>query len=261
MSDKPDDEDEAALPPPFEMPSGDPVQDLRHATTYADWCLRISWASHGIWFSSGAWIAARHLKRDVEVNVELTLFCVAIITFAIGFVLSGFAYYARKREREKTRDDIRARFADARTTWQARLEQNWLPERCVAIHHWRAPSVTGAGKVEMFLRATNYSPFPVLLHSPGFFAHVNESSIEDSRAIPERLTLDPNGGSNKFTITSAMPPGIHLGQYAKVWLSGRVVVERMHDHVTANVHVVGESDGDWVKLVEVTSLVQQQEQS
>jgi len=177
--------------------------------------------------------------------------------------------HLRIREEEFARESTDVRESESRKREEEErqritaLIEAWPLRRSVAIHHRYVPRVTKDGEVTMFLRATNYSPFAIALHSPQFTPYSGTSPATSTSTLPAQKRLDANGGTAELTVTGKFtseiqPPLVRERggnmiprTHAEVFLDGKVTVERELDHAENKVGVVCESDGDWVKTVKI----------
>lgn len=216
------------------------------------------------------------------VGVVLTGIAWAAFLGSFGLVFGNFALRAQKTKRAKLRGLVQDALHEQQQTHahelQARDErhsrervalqeahaQEMTDERdallaasplarSVTIHHTAIPQVMGDGKVTMFLRAVNHSPFPVRLHSPRFTPYLGDVPADDPVTLPAEAPLPPHDGFVDLTVTGRFPPRAFAGAtHVGVHMNNGISVVRDDDSQPARVGVFSAPGGDWVKIVRIT---------
>lgn len=260
-----DSKSEPWMPEELAPPSGDPAADLRNAPTMAYYLSSISWAARGVVVSVGAMLAFRVVAPELDKHVTALLWAAAGVGLGVAAFCGKWAQLRRKEERKVKAAALRGVYedherklasavADKEAEHFADLIARWSPRESVAIYTCHAPQVTSDRAVTMFLRAVNYSPFDVLLHSPQFRPYAGDTPPLTESTEPARVHLGANGGTAELRVTAILPGHVQAARdsFVGLHLNGSVVVERERDKVSEKVGVLAERGGDWVKWVRVT---------
>jgi hypothetical protein len=137
--------------------------------------------------------------------------------------------------------------------WSSRrvLLRDWPLARSVTIHHWMPPRVTRDGRVDVFLRVTNHSPFGLLFYHADLLPTVGGHPCSDVRTMPP-LKLPASGGTERVQLTAKVSARVKLVDEVEVFMEGLAKIERECDHTATSVGLVTEAAGrDALMLVRV----------
>lgn len=176
-----------------------------------------------------------------------------IVVALAGFLMSSVALAAKV-----VRDAAVIRTEDS-LAFMGALTAAWPLSQSVVVYRICAPRVTTSGDVIVNLRAVNYSPFPVTLHSPAFIPVLGGTGADpvSVRAQPVQALLESSSGYvdievlGRFARMELTQHGDHTFGY--IFMRGHVTATREIDNAEAKIRLQNdEGRGDSAELIEVS---------